>query len=150
PGEYLVTAMPRESGLSDNAIADMKMQVAAAAGTPAADELRKTLESQVLALTESNSDSGYAPVYYPSTLTPSSATTVTLDISEEKPAIDIPLQVVPLQRVTGTVAAPDGPLPQGVSVTLVDATGFVPGLPQRSARVNPDGRFTLSGVPPGQ
>jgi hypothetical protein len=93
--------------------------------------------------------SGYAQTFHPGTPQLASATTVTLDISEEKPAIDLRLQIVPFATVSGIVTAP-GVLPKGTQVQIVETGQPIPGLNTRSARVGADGRFSFPGVPPGQ
>ncbi len=64
---------------------------------------------------------GYATVYYPGTLQSSGATSVTLGISEERSGVDMQLQVVPLAQVSGSIIGPDGGLPPGGEVRLVES-----------------------------
>ncbi len=57
------------------------------------------------AATADEAATGYAPVYYPGTTTPSSAATVTVGPGEEKGSIDFQYQVVPIARVDGIVTS---------------------------------------------
>jgi protocatechuate 3,4-dioxygenase beta subunit len=95
----------------------------------------------------------YAPVFYPGTTVPGTATAVALGVGEERGGIDFQLQLVPTARVEGTIQAPDGTLPQGTQITLVplgDAgAAGIPGVGTSSTRVN-QGRFQFSAVNPGQ
>ena len=94
----------------------------------------------------------YAPVFYPGTTTPGTATTVSLGVGDERGGIDFQLQLVPTARVEGTVTSPDGTLPQNTQITLMplaDGIAGVPGLGMTSARVN-QGRFQFAAVNPGQ
>src|SRR5690606_30547742 len=61
----------------------------------------------------------YAPVYYPGTPSPAQSTAVTLGVGEERPGVDFQLRLVPTARVTGSVRAADGALPQGTQVSLI-------------------------------
>ena len=91
---------------------------------------------------------GYAPVYFPGTTTPSMAARVALGVSEEKTAIDIRLQVVPFSTINGFVSGAS-PMPAGLTVYLAE-TGPVIAMGARTSRVDADGRFSFSAVPPGQ
>ncbi len=94
--------------------------------------------------------SGYAAVYYPGTLQSSAATAVTLGISEERGGVDMQLQVVPLAQVSGSIIGPDGGLPPGGEVRLVESGSTLPTAKVFSGPVRQDGTFTISSVPPGQ
>ncbi len=97
---------------------------------------------------------GYAPVFYPGTTAPGTASTVTLAVGEERAGVDFQLQLVATARVEGTVQSADGALPQGTQITLVptDQSGGpgVPGFGTSSTQVNQTGRFVFSSVNPGQ
>jgi len=95
----------------------------------------------------------YAPVYYPGTATPSTASAVTLAIGEERNGVDFRLLLVPTAKVQGTVGSAEG-IPQGTQLTLMPIdqgnTPSVPGVDTDSTRVGADGTFTFRDVPPGQ
>ena len=63
----------------------------------------------------------YAPVYYPGTTSPAAASKVTLGIGEEKAGVDFQLQLVPTARVQGTVVGAEATLAQGTQISLVVA-----------------------------
>src|SRR5262249_5110940 len=77
----------------------------------------------------------------------SAATSFTLAPSEERTAIDVQLQLVPLVTVTGTVMTNQQTSPP--SVQLIDRAQ-APGQNTRSTRTASDGTFSFTGVPPGQ
>jgi len=93
--------------------------------------------------------SGYAPVFFPSTTLASTATTVTLGPAEEKPGLDIQLQLVPLGMITGTVMGDPRAMAQ-TTIQLSDANTGLPGLTAKTARPDAQGRFSFNGVAPGQ
>src|SRR5207244_11934911 len=95
----------------------------------------------------------YAPVYYPGTTTPASASKVTLGLAEERSGIDFQLQLVPTAKVQGVLAGADGTL-QGAQISLQPAgrqdVPLVPGVGTNMTRVNQDGKFSFPNVTPGQ
>jgi len=178
PGEYMVSAVPRNQNLGDLRQAVMseveallsQAGVAAAGGRAGgarvlggmagaaaqnqeliarAAELQQQLQAQV-----DEQAVAYAPVYYPGTASPSNAQSVMLGVSEERVGVDFQLQLVQTARVEGFVMSPDGTLPQGTQVVLVpaDLGGLtrLPGLGNDTTRVNQEGRFTFSNITPGQ
>ena len=107
-----------------------------------------------LAQAEEQQTTSYAPVYYPGTTTPSTASPVTLVVAEERSGVDFRLMLVATATVEGSVTSPDGVLPQGTQVSLlpidqVDAP-TVPGTNMNQTRVNQTGAFTFRDVPPGR
>lgn len=92
---------------------------------------------------------GYAPVYYPGTTTSTSASPITLGVSEERQGLDFQLQLVNTATVSGTVLSPDGDT-SGVFLTLVNETEQALGTNLNTARVQQDGTFTFNNVAPGQ
>lgn len=157
PGEYIVVVSPRETSMM--AIEEMKLLEArlaldavaklAAAGEAMA-QAREMAVRDAMAMPSPPADTpAYAPVYYPGTTQAKSASTVTLDVSEERAGIDLRLQLVPTATVSGAVTS-DGPVPPGTQLQLVDLDQPVAGMNNRSARVQPDGRFSFSAVPPGR
>lgn len=180
PGEYMVSAAPRNMNLGDIRQV-LSAQIDALAAEASAEGLGRRgggggfriggagtefggrggrggvileqLEAQ-LAQVEDEQALTYAPVYFPGTPSPSSAVTVALGVSEERSGVDFQLQLVPTARVSGTVTSTMGPLPQGTQVALIpaDRAGLanIPGQPNSTARVNQEGRFTFQNVTPGQ
>jgi len=150
PGEYIVSAVPRETfEVAERMRAVEEMAVVASRGGSAAMmEEAKMLASRISSGADApEPTSGYAPVYFPGTTQASGATTFMLAASEERANVDVQLQLVPLVTLTGTVVSPQ----PGTTATLqlVDRTQ-PPGTSIRSTRSAPDGTFTITGVAPGQ
>ena len=93
----------------------------------------------------------YAPIFHPGTTRQADAGTVALAAGEERSGVDIPLLLVPTAKIEGVITAPDGPLPASLQVNLL-AHQRISGLPFSgfgSAPVVTEGKFTVSGVLPG-
>ncbi len=153
PGDYIVMATPTENNgpMSDADMRALRESVAAqgaggnftfTAGAPlsiaGAGPSMDTLPS-----------TGYAPVFYPSTTLAMSASTVALGPAEEKAGLDIQLQLVPLGTVSGVIAG-DARAIQSTTIELSDSNTGLPGLSAKTTRPGPDGRFSFTGVAPGQ
>lgn len=149
PGEYLVSAAPRNTNLEQ---AEVEMQMAEA----------RTRELQSLGLAGSAGQfqvapapsgtampQGYAPVFYPGSTSIAGARSVRLLPGQEQLGIDIGLVQVGLSRVTGDVIVPPGVAANSVQVRLFDTSG-VGGVQPSAARPNQTGTFTVTGVAPGQ
>ncbi len=151
PGDYIVSATPRTD--NETMVADMKKMVEVAqtqlAASGGGSFQFMTSNNSPAAAADNAPATGYAPVYYPGVLTLTSATSVTLGISEEKPAIDLQLQMVPLGQITGTVMSTDGRPLGGAQVTLVDVAQIALGA-SRTTGLGPDGKFSFTNVVPGQ
>jgi hypothetical protein len=154
PGEYLIVATPRDAGaMADEIKARAEVAMAEAAKTSAAEGERMMADVRAM-LARGGADApdpvaGYPPVYHPAAMQVSGASSVTLDIGEERTGVDVRLHLVPLSRVSGLVTA-DGAIPPGALVSLIDVTQAMPGFGQRMTRVGPDGGFSFSAIPPGQ
>jgi hypothetical protein len=155
PGDYVVMATPPDNSGSDadKVAADAAMSMRAGGGVALT---AGTLSAGYAAngagpggSDDNASSTGYAPVYYPGTTLPGGAQSLAIDIGEEKTAIDLQLQLVPMGKITGVVVGDPRVLPS-VTVQLIDANQTLPGLGQRSARPGPDGKFSFANVPPGQ
>jgi hypothetical protein len=155
PGDYLVSATTTDGPSTDQLAADAKKRFAEVStrgdmsAAAAVAELKATIAS-LMDSTDPSKDppTGYAPVYYPGTTLPAAAETVSLGVSEERPAVDVSLQLVPLTRVSGVVT---GAADTAGSVQVVLApTGTPVPLPgPRATGLGPDGRFSFGAVPPG-
>ena len=156
PGEYVVSAIPRDTVSSLAASAESlraqqaRMLVAARQqGTDAA--LRDSFERarrEGRDATAIPSPTGYVAIYHPSSPAPSAAARVRLGVGEQLGAVDIQLQVLRTGTVSGTVLSTSG-TPVGARVQLID-----PSLPVANINVwfrtaAADGRFTFHGIPPG-
>jgi uncharacterized protein (DUF2141 family) len=156
PGEYVVCATPRGTVGTDMDRMQTEMEaIRRRAETLAqrdATEARAMLDRVTFLQTQLNVDeqaTGYAPVCFPGTPTPANASVVTLGLGEERGAVDFQLQLVPLARIEGSVMNPTGTSLQNVQVSLMTAAD-VSSFDRRTARPDAEGRFRMSGVPPGQ
>jgi protocatechuate 3,4-dioxygenase beta subunit len=162
PGDYLVSATPRNNN-QRTAIAEQQQVLRAmmlraetvAQQNPAQApqmlaERVAQLKATVSAAVEDDQGTGYAPVYYPGTTSPASASMVSVGAGEEKGGIDFQYQVVPIARVDGIVTSTTGQMPPNVQVMLVNSAFDVPGLNPGGTRVDQNGAFTIQNVPPGQ
>jgi protocatechuate 3,4-dioxygenase beta subunit len=157
PGDYVVNATPRNTGATADAerihaevqALTTRMQAIPADRAAESQALMERLSSLRTMVPPSDEPaSGYAPVYYPGTSSPSSAATIVLNPGEEKSGIDFQYQVVPVARIEGFVTG--GQVPQGITVMLVNAGFDVPGANPGNARTDAQGAFRFSNVPPGQ
>ena len=94
----------------------------------------------------------YRTVFYSSAFMPTEATWLSLRSGEERAGVDFALQPVPTGRITGVVTGSSGSL-GGLPVRLVPASGRLAGDPAAldvaTGQTQPDGRFALLAVPPG-
>lgn len=92
----------------------------------------------------------FAPTYYPGSASLSGAAIVPVRGGEERSGVDVPMQKVQTATVSGLVMSAAGPLPSNINVTMQPADEGQQGVSLPSARVGPDGRFSIRAVPPGQ
>jgi hypothetical protein len=96
---------------------------------------------------------GYAPTYFPSTEDVMNAQRIRVESRADTLGIDMTLHAVRLARVSGTLSTANGRLQGGEFVGLrrsrVGASGLAP-TSAGAAEVQPDGRFVIAGVPPGE
>ena len=115
---------------------------------------RVTQLQQQLTQADQEQSLGYAPVYYPGTTAPSSASSITLGIGEERSGVDFRLQLVQTAKIEGQIVSPDGSMPQGTQVSLVPSdrggVSAIPGVGMSMTRVNQGGQFSFTNVAPGQ
>lgn len=125
PGEYFVTASAWNTGAEDVRLTDLSI-------------VPPALPAGV----------GYSPVLYPGVVDPARAVAITVTAGEERAGIDIPMQFVPTSRIEGVIVDPAGQPAQRVEASLVDT---VP-VPRQAiaVRSGPDGRFSVTGIPPGR
>ena len=157
PGEYIVSAVPRNAGPSVDVgrlqaeLAQVREQVAGAvADAAAARELASRavmLQGQVAQQEEQST--GYSPVYYPGTVSAAQAGAITLNLGEERTGVDFQLQRVAMARIDGVVVNSTGQPTDNVQVTLTDPSAPMAGAISMAARADSEGRFHLNNVPPG-
>jgi len=91
---------------------------------------------------------GFAPTFYPGSLTADQAQPITVGIGQEQ-AIQFGMIASRMGRVSGTVSDANGQPASGAELTLITVSGS--GMSSRGAgTVGPNGAFTLSGVAPGE
>lgn len=138
PGEYILSATGPNDGLVNNAIA-AEMAVAMGIVTPPGGE-------QI----QAPAPVAFAPTYFPGVTNAASATSVTVAGGEERGGADITLIKAQTAFVSGVVVSRVGALPSNISLQLTSADEAGQSVPLPGTRVEPDGRFTLRNVPPGQ
>jgi protocatechuate 3,4-dioxygenase beta subunit len=163
PGEYLVSATPRNVSSNPGGVAAEEARLAVAAaleraaaagGAPgnfsvAVGQRVEAIAANRVADGQPESGTGYAPVYYPGTTSPASATSITVAPGEEKAGIDFSYQVVPVATVEGIVTS-STQMPPNVQVMLINSGFNIAGLSPGGARVDANGAFKIPNVPPGQ
>ena len=94
----------------------------------------------------------YATQFHGGGSSPSRSSLVTVKSGEDRQAVDLPLQLVPAVRVSGTVSGPAGPVPY-VAMTLVSPTGVEltsEGTAEAASTITDgEGKFTFLAVPSG-
>ena len=145
PGEYLVSAVPRDTVAAGVAAAeagrDRQAQIAAAAKTAGKP-------APVLPVPPAPPSLGYVPIYYPGTPLGATAGTVRVGASEEVPGINIRLQVIQTVTVAGRITSSEGTIPQS-RLQLIDASLPINGVGIWFRDMRSDGTFSFSGVVPG-
>ncbi len=164
PGQYVVTAQPRNTGLSilqtsiaseiENAVQQMQSALGRGAGAGQGGraggrggQLGDLLAGigggrgqDVLAQLQQQLDPdgqpsmGYAPVFFPGTTSPSAASFVDVTVGQERFGVDFQLRLVATAQVSGTLTGTDTAVPAGAQVTLT-AIDTIPGLPGASQSV---------------
>jgi len=90
--------------------------------------------------------SGFAPSFYPGTMTARTASVISLGVGEERSDIDFQVPLVPLGRVTGTVLSTEGKPVTNIPVSLVNREF---GDFERGTETDGAGRFMFEQVVPG-
>ena len=171
PGDYLVV-VPQSHSTSPAAAADAAIQSLMSgqmpegglnglgnAGTSLIDPRAVRVGEWRLSSTNVQSPAAgdatmlaYRTVFYSSAFMPTEATWLSLRSGDERGGVDFSLQPVPTGRITGVVTGSSGSL-GGLQVRLVPASGRLAGDPAAldvaTGQTQPDGRFALLAVPPG-
>jgi hypothetical protein len=144
PGEYLVSAVPRDtvsaSAAQAEAIRDRQAQMTAAAKAAGTEPPMMTPAP--------TGTTGYVPVYFPGTTLASSAAPVRVGLSEEVPRIDLRLQVIQTASITGRITSSEAVLPQ-TRLQLLDASMPVNNVGIWFRDMRADGTFGFHGLVPG-
>src|SRR5688500_14316258 len=157
PGEYIVSAAPRNTGPAvdvarlQSELENVRQRMATA-GADAAIARELAMRASMLQAEvpqQEEQTTGYAPIYFPGTVAASEAAPIALGLGEEGSSVDFQLQRVPMARVEGMIVNSTGQAAQNVQVTLTNAMQSVPGAGTITARADTEGRFRLTNVPPG-
>lgn len=139
PGDYYISATLRNLDAMMGIEMAMAMSTAGGAAPPAGP-------------TGSNNAAGYAPTYFPGTISGSQAQKVTIAVGQEAQGTDFALLPVRLAKITGTVIGSDGRPADGSMVNAVPRNNDGGGMPLMMAgagRTDKNGNFTLTGLAPG-
>jgi len=171
PGDYIV-AVPQTQATMPSAIMDSMLQGIAGGGSPITGALMDVMSSgsairgagvrvgDLMLSSEAgaaapSSDGrifAYQTVLYPSAVSLSQASLISLKSGEERSGIDLQLRLAPTFRVSGNVSFPGGTaglLTVRLTPAADDGTGDL-GFDVATAATRQDGTFTFLGVPPGQ
>jgi protocatechuate 3,4-dioxygenase beta subunit len=164
PGAYLVAAATPGGGLAaqpmdvlssaemDAAFAEAARSAGRAGPLGAATSAPST--NRQAATAPHRHQYTYSGIFYPGTADPAQATPITVAAGQERGGVDITFTPVPTATIEGVVTSAFGPLPT-LRVYLgspasVPVPGFVRAAPLMTKSPGADGRFTFSGVVPGQ
>jgi hypothetical protein len=144
PGDYYVSATLRSTG-AEMAALEMAMAASAAAGAGSGNA--GWIGGGPAG---SSPTSGYAPTYFPGTVSGSDAQKLTIAVGQEAQGTDFALLPVRLAKITGTVIGSDGKPAEGQMVNatprVLDNAGMI--IPA-TARTDKNGNFTLNSLAPG-
>ncbi len=147
PGEYFVSASA--AGLEQIIGRGLQQLAAGLGGAAAAGGRGRGLAP--LGLPAEPEPTGYAPTYYPGVVNPPEAGRIAVGPGQEVSGIDFQIQLVALATVSGVVAGAE----DAVAVLLMpqDSEGgrlARLGGQMFTGRMQADGTFTITGVPPGK
>jgi hypothetical protein len=157
PGEYVVSAVPRESVAAAAAsaeslrnrqaqiLAEAKRDGSERAAAASFERARRELGRDPAAPPE---PVGYVATYHPSSPNGTSAARVRLGTSEQMTAVDIQLLSLRTSTIRGAVMGPTGGA-ASATVYLIDPAMPIPGVATWFTRTDANGRFAFHGVPPG-
>jgi hypothetical protein len=162
PGEYVVCAVPLDELVF--AAAQYESLLARMNDIRAANAARGTVDPNLRDLSSfgaapADPKDAYVRMCVPGTTRMTEATSVTLDVGEERPGQNIQLQLLPIARVSGTVSWGGGKMPiasasggttADTQVQLVDPSVPDSAGAMRVIHVKADGVFSFNNVPPGQ
>jgi carboxypeptidase family protein len=99
-------------------------------------------------LSDSADRSGYAPTYYPGTGNPGTAQPIAVAAGHNVTGITLPLLPVRTLRVSGVALDASGKPLNGMFVSAMNRAGAM-GTTSRPGQIKADGRFTITGLTPG-
>ena len=144
PGDYVVSAVPRDNvvtaAASAESIRNRAADVARAGGVR---------DQQALAEAGKPPDpTGYVPLYFGGTSSPGAATAVRVGVAAETGGIDIRLQVLKTGSISGIVTNPDG-THASANIQLIDPLMPIANLGVWFRNASPGGKFAFPGLVPG-
>ena len=96
----------------------------------------------------------YAPTYFPGVTSIADAQAITLGLGQTAADVDFSLQLVHVAHIGGHVTNPDGSVTTSGNVSLNPETAITGGGNRvgvnYGSRINWDGTFSISNVPPGR
>jgi carboxypeptidase family protein len=111
--------------------------------------LSATLRNGMMAMTESDDRSGYAPTYYPGTPSVAEAQRISIGIGQTLTNINMALLAAHTARVTGTAVDSSGKPISGGMVFVMQTTGPMV-MSTTAGQIKPDGSFVISSLAPGE
>ena len=144
PGEYLVSAVPRDTVMfmADQAAANRDRMEQVRAANRAAG-----VESNTIAPPPPPSPIGYVPVYHPGAPSGALAQRITVGLSQEVHGIDIRLSLVRTVTIAGAITSSEA-MPQ-TRLQLIDVSMPMSGIGIWFRDARADGTFAFPGVLPG-
>lgn len=148
-GEYVVSATPRSTGPGDiRRLSEAEIRAAEQAVRQPGSSVEPAGPPVTL---------GFAPVFYPGSLTAAGGAAIALKSGDERQGIDFAVQFVRTATVEGTVVTPGSVRPESVQLMILPRQTGTPAGGNVSftissfvyRRVGPDGRFSLTGITPG-
>jgi hypothetical protein len=156
PGEYVVSAVPRDTvagaAASVESLRNRQAQILTSARATGTEEaVSAGFEARRREGRDPTAPAGavgYVAVYHPGTASPSSAARIRLGVSDQAAGVDIQLQVLTTATVSGTVINAQG-APTAARVQLIDPAMPIANLAVWFRTASPGGTFSFSGIPPG-
>ena len=158
PGEYIVSAVPRNAGPA----VDVGAAAGGARAGPRADRRRARRRGRRARARRRGPRCCRArcrgrrsrapatrPCIFRARSAPAQAGAVMLNLGEERTGVDFQLQRVAMARIDGIVVNSTGQATDNVQITLTDPAAPTAGAVSMAARADAEGRFHLSNVPPG-
>jgi hypothetical protein len=149
PGEYLIAATVRSTTGELRATSAAEIAWARSLAQPATGATVGGVAPGAAAPPARSQAVGYASVYFPGTVDPASATTISLAAGEERTGVDIALQMVPTARIEGTVVDSEGRVATSAQVTLLPKSIVGDAFLTMPRATSSGGRFVVAGVAPG-
>jgi protocatechuate 3,4-dioxygenase beta subunit len=166
PGEYVISATPRDSGRGDiQQVTDADLRAAQQAMQPGAPQTQRPPQLSASTVSANATTAaplrtvdgptvGFTTMYFPGTPNPAEAQLVTVAAGEERGGTDLQLRLIHTARVEGVIQIPAGVAPQSVNLLMMPG---VQGSQQirlgsislNSVSPNADGKFSFVGVAPG-